>query len=164
MKAGITILTALILILISKSLLPDYPETKVLERGFFPSQLLKIDDYVVSTHRAHGHYIAKGGDIKKMIAELYGKSNGCSNGYGGSMHLIDLKVNFMGITAIVGNSLPVGAGLALSIQLEKTKKNNISCIFIGEGCTEEGVFHETVNFCAQHKLPVLVVRGYVDST
>jgi pyruvate dehydrogenase E1 component alpha subunit len=118
-------------------------------------QLLKNSDYVVSTHRPHGHYLAKGGNLKKMLAEIYGKSNGCSKGYGGSMHLIDLKVNFMGSTAIVGNSLPVGAGLALTINIEKS--NKISCIFLGDGCVEEGVFHETVNFCALKKLPVLFV-------
>ena len=117
--------------------------------------LLNKSDYVISTHRSHGHYLAKGGDLKKMLAEIYGKSNGCSKGYGGSMHLIDLNVNFMGSTAIVGNSLPVGAGLALTIKIEKSKK--ISCIFLGEGCVEEGIFHETVNFCAVHKLPVLFV-------
>ena len=117
--------------------------------------LLNVSDYVVSTHRAHGHYLAKGGDLKKMLAEIYGKSTGCSKGYGGSMHLIDLKVNFMGSSAIVGNSLPIGAGLALSIQIEKSKK--ISCIFLGDGCIEEGVFHETINFCAQRNLPVLFV-------
>ena len=118
-------------------------------------QLLKNSDYVVSTHRPHGHYLAKGGNLKKMLAEIYGKSTGCSKGYGGSMHLIDLKVNFMGSTAIVGNSLPVGAGLALTINIEKS--NKISCIFLGDGCVEEGVFHETVNFCALKKLPVLFV-------
>lgn len=117
--------------------------------------LLNKNDYVVSTHRSHGHYLGKGGNLKKMLAEIYGKSNGCSKGYGGSMHLIDLNVNFMGSTAIVGNSLPVGAGLALTIKIERSKK--ISCIFLGEGCIEEGVFHETVNFCAVHKLPVLFV-------
>ena len=118
-------------------------------------QLLNKDDYVVGTHRSHGHYLAKGGNLKKMLAEIYGKTNGCSKGYGGSMHLIDLSVNFMGSTAIVGNSLPVGAGLGLSIQMEKSKK--ISCIFLGEACVEEGIFHETINFCAQHNLPVLFI-------
>ena len=69
----------------------------------------------------HGHYIAKGGDINSMIAEIYGKTSGCSKGYGGSMHLIDKSVNFMGSTAIVGNSIPVGVGLGLSIKLKKVK-------------------------------------------
>ena len=83
---------------------------------------IKNDDYAMSTHRSHGHYLAKGGDVNKMIAEIYGKSSGCSSGYGGSMHLIDKKVNFMGSTAIVGNSIPVGVGLALSAKLKKSKK------------------------------------------
>jgi len=118
-------------------------------------QLLKEDDYAVGTHRSHGHYLGKGGDLKKMLAEIYGKTTGCSKGFGGSMHLIDLKTNFMGSTAIVGNSLPVGAGLALTIKIEKSKK--ISCIFLGDGCVEEGIFHETINFCALHSLPVLFI-------
>ena len=71
------------------------------------------------------------------------------------MHLIDLNVNFMGSTAIVGNSLPIGAGLALTIRIENS--NKVSCIFLGDGCVEEGVFHETINFCALNKLPVLFV-------
>ena len=117
--------------------------------------LLKKNDYVVSTHRSHGHYLGKGGNLKKMLAEIYGKKNGCSKGHGGSMHLIDLNVNFMGSTAIVGNSLPIGAGLALTIRIENS--NKVSCIFLGDGCVEEGVFHETINFCALNKLPVLFI-------
>ena len=117
--------------------------------------LLKKNDYVVSTHRSHGHYLGKGGNLKKMLAEIYGKKNGCSKGHGGSMHLIDLSVNFMGSTAIVGNSLPIGAGLALTIRIENS--NKVSCIFLGDGCVEEGVFHETINFCALNKLPVLFI-------
>jgi len=116
---------------------------------------LKKNDFVVSTHRSHGHYLAKGGNLKKMIAELYGKSTGCSKGYGGSMHLIDLSVNFMGSTAIVGNSMPIGVGLGLSSKLDNTK--DISCIYFGDGCIEEGIFHEVINFSAQKKLPILFV-------
>ena len=113
------------------------------------------DDFAVSTHRGHAHYLGKGGDLKKMIAEIYGKSNGCSHGKGGSMHLIDLDVNFMGSSAVVGNSIPVGVGLGLSISLKKT--NQISIIFLGDGAIEEGVFYESVNFAALKKLPVLFV-------
>lgn len=116
---------------------------------------LRVDDYAVSTHRCHGHYLGKGGDVPKMIAEIHGKATGCCKGKGGSMHLIDTDVGFMGSTAIVGNSIPIGAGLGLSIQLQGT--DQISCIFLGDGAIEEGVFAETVNFCAQHKLPVLFV-------
>ena len=82
------------------------------------SLLMKKKDFVISSHRPHAHYISKGGDIKKMIAEIYGKESGSSKGRGGSMHLVDLKVNFMGSTAIVGNSVPVGVGLALSSKIK----------------------------------------------
>ena len=95
------------------------------------------DDFAVSTHRGHAHYLGKGGDLRKMIAEIYGKSTGCSRGKGGSMHLIDLYVNFMGTSAIVGNSIPVGVGLGLSISLKKTQQ--ISIIFLGDSAIEEGV-------------------------
>ena len=90
-----------------------------------------------------------------MIAEIYGKETGCSKGRGGSMHLIDLDVGFMGSTAIVGNTMPIGAGLGLAIQLNNS--DNVSCIFLGDGATEEGVFSETINFCALKNLPVLFI-------
>lgn len=115
--------------------------------------LLRDDDFVVSTHRSHAHYLGKGGDLKRMIAELYGKETGCSGGRGGSMHLIDESVGFKGSTAIVGNTMPIGVGLALSIQLNGG--DQISCIYIGDGSTEEGVFYESVNFAAVRGLPVL---------
>ena len=116
---------------------------------------LEIHDYAVSTHRSHGHYLGKGGSLPKMIAEIYGKATGCSKGKGGSMHLVDKSVGFMGSTAIVGNSIPIGAGLALAAKLDK--RNQVSCIFLGDAAIEEGVFAETVNFCAQRQLPVLFV-------
>jgi pyruvate dehydrogenase E1 component alpha subunit len=116
---------------------------------------LRSDDYAVSTHRSHGHYLGKGGSLPAMLAEIYGKSSGCSKGKGGSMHLIDQSVGFMGSTAIVGNTIPIGAGLGLAIQLEKS--DHVSCIFLGDATTEEGVFAESVNFCAQKKLPVLFI-------
>lgn len=114
---------------------------------------LKLDDFAVGTHRAHAHYLAKGGNLKAMIAEIYGKATGCSRGRGGSMHLIDLSVGFEGSTAIVGNSIPVGVGLGLSVNLKKT--NQVVCIFIGDGAIEEGVFFESANFAVLKKLPVL---------
>ncbi len=116
---------------------------------------IRATDFAVSTHRGHAHYLAKGGNLNAMIAEIYGKSTGCAKGKGGSMHLIDLAVNFMGTSAIVGNSIPVGVGLALSAQLKKT--DQISCIFLGDGAVEEGVFYESVNFAAVRKLPVLFI-------
>ena len=78
------------------------------------SLIMKKNDLVVSSHRSHAHYLSKGGSLKKMIAELYGKETGCSKGKGGSMHLIDLNVNFMGSTAIVGNTIPIGGRFVFS--------------------------------------------------
>jgi pyruvate dehydrogenase E1 component alpha subunit len=118
-------------------------------------QVIGASDFAVSTHRGHAHYLAKGGNLNAMIAEIYGKSTGCAKGKGGSMHLVDLAVNFMGTSAIVGNSIPIGVGLALSAQLKGT--NQISCVFLGDGATEEGVFYESVNFAVVRKLPVLFI-------
>ena len=115
--------------------------------------LLRKDDFAVSTHRAHGHYLGKGGDLKAMLAEIYGKATGCSKGKGGSMHLIDESVSFKGSTAIVGGTIPIGVGLGLSIKLKET--DQVSCVFIGDGATEEGVFYESVNFAVLKNLPVL---------
>jgi pyruvate dehydrogenase E1 component alpha subunit len=112
-------------------------------------------DYAVSGHRAHAHYLAKGGDLKKMLAEIYGKQTGCCLGRGGSMHLIDLKAGFLGSTPIVGGSIPVGVGAAFGTVLKGEKR--IVAIFFGEGATEEGVFAESLNFAALKKLPVLFV-------
>ncbi len=118
-------------------------------------QHLKRDDVVMSAHRSHGHYLAKGGDLKSLFAELYGKETGCAKGRGGSMHLIDLSVNFWGATPVVGGSIPVAAGIALADHLNQRK--NISVVFFGDAAVEEGVFHETLNFAALKKLPVLFV-------
>ncbi len=117
--------------------------------------LLRDDDFAVSTHRAHAHYLGKGGNLNSFIAEIYGKKTGCSGGRGGSMHLIDIDVGFMGSTAIVANSIPVGVGLGLSIQLNET--DQISCVFLGDGAVEEGAFYEAANFAAVKNLPILFV-------
>lgn len=119
------------------------------------AECIRTSDFAVSTHRGHANYLAKGGDLNAMIAEIYGKTTGCSKGKGGSMHLIDLSVNFMGTSAIVGNSIPIGVGLALSAQMKDT--DQISCIFLGDGATEEGVFYESMNFAVVRKLPVLFI-------
>lgn len=112
-------------------------------------------DYLISNHRAHAHYLAKGGDLKRMIAEIYGKATGCSSGKGGSMHLIDQEANIMGTTPIVGGSLPVGVGVAFASLLKKENRSTI--IFFGEAATEEGVWAESINFAALRKLPILFV-------
>lgn len=119
------------------------------------SNFLNKNDFVVSTHRGHAHYLAKGGNLKKMISEIYGKKTGCSGGKGGSMHLIDVEQGFMGTSAIVGNSIPIGVGLGFSQYLKNS--TNISCIYLGDGAIEEGVFYESANFAALKKLPILFV-------
>ncbi|MGK7873291.1 MAG: thiamine pyrophosphate-dependent dehydrogenase E1 component subunit alpha [Xenococcaceae cyanobacterium] len=119
------------------------------------SECVNPTDFAVSTHRGHAHYLAKGGDLRAMIAELHGKSTGCSKARGGSMHLVDPSVGFMGTTAIVGNSIPIGVGLALSAQLKGT--DQISIVFVGDGAIEEGVFYESANFAAVRNLPTLFI-------
>lgn len=112
-------------------------------------------DFLISNHRAHAHYLAKGGCLKAMIAEIYGKQTGCSKGRGGSMHLVDLSAGIVGSTPIVAGSIPVGVGLALATVLKG--RSDITLIFLGEGATEEGVFAECLNFSSLKKLPVLFV-------
>jgi len=116
---------------------------------------LESRDYVMGTHRSHAPYLAKGGDLKAMLAEIHGKATGCCGGWGGSMHLVDLAVNMMGTTPIVGGSLPVAVGLAFSAKL--LNQDRVSVVFFGEGATEEGVFSESLNFAALHRLPVLFI-------
>src|SRR3990167_5147501 len=112
-------------------------------------------DFAVSSHRAHAHYLAKGGNLSALIAEIYGKATGCAGGYGGSMHLSDLTVGFVASTAIVANTVPLGVGLSFSQVLKK--QNAITCIFIGDAAIEEGVFYESLNFAVLKKLPVLFI-------
>ncbi|MDC0456266.1 thiamine pyrophosphate-dependent dehydrogenase E1 component subunit alpha [Candidatus Pelagibacter sp.] len=118
-------------------------------------EVVKKNDKTMSSHRAHLHFLAKGGSLNSMIAEIYGKKSGCSSGKGGSMHLIDLKVNFMGSTAIVGNTIPISAGLALASKIKK--ENSVTYIFFGDGAIEEGVFYETINFAIVKELPIIFV-------
>jgi len=114
---------------------------------------LSKDDYIFGNHRSHGHYLAKGGSLKAMMAEIYCKETGCSRGRGGSMHLIDPDVGMMGSAPIVAGtiSLSVGAALAASIR----KDNRVAVSFFGDGATGEGVLYESINFAALKKLPVI---------
>ena len=116
---------------------------------------LTKDDLVFSNHRSHGHYLAKEGDLKKFFAEIYGKSTGCSHGLGGSQHLVDLAVNFIGSTPIVGGTIPLAVGAAFSLSYKNA--NNVAVVFLGDGASEEGVFHESLNFAKLKNLPVLFV-------
>ncbi len=118
-------------------------------------QALRKEDLVLSNHRAHGHYLARGGDLKRFFAELYGKATGCAKGRGGSMHLIDLSVNFLGSTPIVASSVPVATGAAFAEMLQGRK--SVTVIFLGDAAMEEGVVHECLNFAALKKLPLLFV-------
>jgi TPP-dependent pyruvate/acetoin dehydrogenase alpha subunit len=116
---------------------------------------LRLEDYVISAHRSHAHYIGKGGNLRAMFAELYGKVDGCASGKGGSMHLIDLSVNFLGCVPIVGSTIPIGVGAAFGAMLQD--RAVLTVIFFGDAATETGVFHESVNFAAVHRLPVLFI-------
>jgi pyruvate dehydrogenase E1 component alpha subunit len=116
---------------------------------------LAVADHVISAHRSHAHYLGKGGSLPAMFAELYGKAGGCAGGKGGSMHLIDLAVNFLGCVPIVGSTIPIGVGAAFGAMLQE--RSPLTVIFFGDAAAETGVFHESVNFAAVHRLPVLFV-------
>ena len=117
--------------------------------------ILDASDVISATYRGHAAYLAKGGDLKQMMAELYGKGTGCAAGKAGSMHLIDMDANVLGMSAVVGTTIPVAAGYAFALKREG--KGRIAASFFGDGATEEGVFYETLNFASLHKLPVLFV-------
>lgn len=116
---------------------------------------LRADDQVMSGHRSHAHYLAKGGDLHAMIAEIYGRETGCCRGRGGSMHLVDRKAGFVGAVPIVGSTIPIATGLAFADR--QLKRDRVTVAFLGEAATEEGVFHESVNFAALHRLPIVFV-------
>ena len=116
---------------------------------------LRPEDYVFGGHRSHGHYLAKGGDLNGMIAELYGRATGCAGGKGGSMHLVDLACGFMGSAPIVGSTIPIAVGAALGSEMRGEKR--VAMAFFGEGATEEGVFAESLNFAALKRLPVVFI-------
>ncbi len=116
---------------------------------------LRTTDQAMSGHRSHAHYLAKGGDLAAMIAELHGKETGCCHGRGGSMHLVDLDAGFVGAVPIVGSTIPIATGLAFADR--QLKRDRVTVAFLGEAATEEGVFHESVNFAALHALPIIYV-------
>lgn len=116
---------------------------------------LRKDDYIASTHRGHGHLIAKGSDIKKMMAELFGKKTGYCKGKGGSMHISDINLGILGANGIVGANMPIAGGAALSAKLRGTDQVAVS--FFGDGGANEGIFHEGINLASIWKLPVIFV-------
>jgi pyruvate dehydrogenase E1 component alpha subunit len=116
---------------------------------------LRPDDLAMSGHRSHAHYLAKGGDLNAMVAEMHGRETGCCHGRGGSMHLVDLAAGFWGAVPIVGSTIPIAVGLAFADHLKK--RDRVTAAFFGEAATEEGVFHESANFASLHKLAVVFV-------
>jgi len=119
------------------------------------SAALRPADRIVSTHRCHAHYLAKGGNLFAMLAELMGKAAGCCGGRGGSMHLYDNDAGVMLSLPIVAASIPVGVGAALAFRQER--RDNVAVIYLGDASLEEGVFHESANFAALKKLPAIFV-------
>jgi pyruvate dehydrogenase E1 component alpha subunit len=116
---------------------------------------LRRDDKIVSTHRGHGHTIAKGADITLMMAELFGRSNGYCHGKGGSMHIADFSVGMLGANGIVGAGLPIATGAALAARLEKSDR--VAVAFFGDGAANEGAFHGSLNLASIWKLPAIYV-------
>lgn len=116
---------------------------------------LRSDDYITSTHRGHGHIIAKGGDMKLMMAELYGKKTGYCKGKGGSMHIADFAIGILGANGIVGGGMPIAAGAALGAKIRGT--DQVAVTFFGDGASSQGTFHEALNQAALWKLAVIFV-------
>lgn len=116
---------------------------------------LRADDYIFGGHRSHGHYLAKGGDLRQLAAEIYGRATGCSRGRGGSMHLTAPAVGLLGTSALVGGGIGTGVGTALASVLQG--RDRITAIFFGDGAVEEGVFHECLNFASLKRLPVVFI-------
>ncbi len=112
-------------------------------------------DYIWGTHRSHGHYLAKGGDLNALVAEVYGKETGCSRGRGGSMHICDPEKGVVGAAPIVAGTISLAMGAALASKIRK--ENRVSVSFFGDGATGEGVLFESLNFAAIYNLPVLFV-------
>jgi acetoin:2,6-dichlorophenolindophenol oxidoreductase subunit alpha len=117
--------------------------------------VLRQDDYVASTHRGHGHLIAKGADPKRMFAELFGRKTGYCKGKGGSMHIADFSLGILGANGVVGGGFPIIIGAGLSIKLRKT--DQVGVVFFGDGAANRGTFHEAANMAAVWKLPVIFV-------
>jgi len=116
---------------------------------------LRPDDYITSTHRGHGHLIAKGGKTDQMMAELYGKKSGYCKGKGGSMHIADTEIGILGANGIVGGGIPIAGGAAISAQMRGT--GQVAVCFLGDGASNRGTFHEGINMAACWNLPIVYV-------
>ena len=116
---------------------------------------LRKDDFITSTHRGHGHMIAKGADINRMAAELYGRTTGYCKGKGGSMHIADFSIGVLGANGVVGGGLPIAVGAGLGVKMKKT--DQVVVAFFGDGASNTGAFHESLNFASVYKLPIIFV-------
>ncbi|HQE92297.1 MAG TPA: thiamine pyrophosphate-dependent dehydrogenase E1 component subunit alpha [Anaerolineae bacterium] len=116
---------------------------------------LETTDYIFGGHRSHGHYLAKGGDLRAMVAEILGKETGCSKGRGGSMHVAAPEVGLPGTSAMVGTGIPLAVGAAIAFAMQRTSR--VAAVFFGDGATEEGGFYESLNLAALRKAPVIFV-------
>lgn len=116
---------------------------------------LKVNDQITSTHRGHGHLIAKGGDVKKMMAELFGKATGYCKGQGGSMHISDYSTGILGANGIVGAGIPIATGAAFAFKYKG--EDNVAVSFFGDGASNRGTFHEALNMASAFKLPVIFI-------
>jgi pyruvate dehydrogenase E1 component alpha subunit len=116
---------------------------------------LRREDYITSTHRGHGHCIAKGADLKRTMAEILGKKTGYCKGKGGSMHIADFTIGMLGATAVVGAGIPIAVGAALSAKLRKT--DHVVACFFGDGASNQGTFHEGINMASTWRLPVIFI-------
>ncbi len=116
---------------------------------------LNKDDYITSTHRGHGHCIAKGGDVKYMMAELLGRKTGYCKGKGGSMHIVDIDIGILGANGVVGGGIPIATGTGLSIKMRGTKQ--VVICFFGDGAVNQGSFHESLNLASIWNLPVIYI-------
>ncbi len=119
------------------------------------SSVLRQSDQIVTTHRCHAHYLAKGGDLRAMLCELMGREPGCCSGRGGSMHLFDREAGVLLSLPIVAASIPIGVGAAFA--MKQKKLDDVAVIYLGDASIEEGVFHESANFAAVHRLPAVFV-------
>ncbi|MBI5602397.1 MAG: thiamine pyrophosphate-dependent dehydrogenase E1 component subunit alpha [Deltaproteobacteria bacterium] len=122
---------------------------------------LREDDYITSTHRGHGHVIAKGAELNPMMAELFGKKSGYCKGKGGSMHIADMAIGILGANGIAGGGLPIAVGAGMSAKWRGT--DQVTACFFGDGSSNNGTFHESLNLASLHKLPVVFVcenNGY----
>jgi pyruvate dehydrogenase E1 component alpha subunit len=116
---------------------------------------LRKEDYITSTHRGHGHVIAKGAELKYMMAELFGKKTGYCKGKGGSMHIADVNIGILGANGIAGGGIPIAIGAAFSAKMKKT--DQVIVCFFGDGSSNNGTFHEGLNFASVHRLPVVFI-------